>query len=462
MKDILSYGCRFDNLETEISIQALDSAGYETTLKKEFIKKISFDYYSNVYIIKGYYPNNDFDECFKGVELERWASLKNNREDAVKKVKIRWIRGEHVDREIEFNACAIKYKEEIDTMNHHFYLLLVDVDREKEIGYNNIITVNNSDLLYISMKPYRENESLNSVLRRLDNKYTSISDLKGNYALLDNLAKTKIATERSIISEEYWKMELTVSSLTTEFKSVFFELNINFNKAAYDGLVNNGRPLNILRRIISVLSRHISNEAIKDLDNIKKNLDTKKVLSSRQLKEKVKEIIKKEELIIQPRLNSIRVCKNNNGGGIGMSMNQGSAFKTKEHMPVRTKNYSERKREANIESPSNTFNITDSNLDRVLPSISKGFSELYKSLVNADYKEIGLSIKEAGAKFVDVIRTEEFKKPFKATMTISWAPSITFLDPSSGYDVSNELQNAYKDLNESMSELKNKIKQSTQ
>lgn len=183
-----------------------------------------------------------------------------------------------------FNACAIKYKEEIDKINHHFYLLLVDVDREKEIAYNNIITVNNSDLLYISMKPYRENESLNSVLRRLDNKYTSISDLKGNYALLDNLAKTKIATERSITSEEYWKMELLISSLTIKFKSVSFELNVNFNKAGYDGLVNNGRPLNILRRIISILGRHISNEAIKDVEKTKKNLDTKKVLSSRQLK----------------------------------------------------------------------------------------------------------------------------------------------------------------------------------
>ncbi|QTL97895.1 hypothetical protein GM661_07825 [Iocasia frigidifontis] len=193
MQEILSYGCRFNNLKTEITIEPLnnDLTGYETTLKKEFIRKISFDYYSNVYIIKGYYPNNDVDECFKGVELERWASLKNNHKDVVKKIRIRWVRGEYVDREIDFNACAIKYKEEIDKINHHFYLLLVDVDREREIAYNNIITVNNSDLLYISMKPYRENESLNSVLRKLDNKYTSISDLKGNYALLNNLAKQR-------------------------------------------------------------------------------------------------------------------------------------------------------------------------------------------------------------------------------------------------------------------------------
>lgn len=34
MQDILSYGCRFDNLETEISIEPLDGTGYETTLKK--------------------------------------------------------------------------------------------------------------------------------------------------------------------------------------------------------------------------------------------------------------------------------------------------------------------------------------------------------------------------------------------------------------------------------------------
>lgn len=345
MEQVLSYGCKYDDLETEITINHLtyDSTNYVINLKKNFIRKIYFDYYSNIYVIKGYYPNNNFEECFEGVKLNRWAKMDSNHEDAIRKIKIRWVKGDYVDREINFNAYAVKYREEIDLINQYFYLLLVDVDRE--IGYNNIITVNNSDILYINIKPYRENDALYSLLKKLDDKYTSVSDLKGKSGLMDSLAKTGIATRRSIVREDYWEMKLLVFSLNTDFKKVSFELNINFNKNGYDGLVDNGRPLNILRRIISVLAKYISEQAVEDLEGAKKNLDIEKVLFSRDLKAGVKELIKREDMIIQPRISSINVSKNENIGiGVGTSQRIQAEPKIKWGAPLNTEYSSQRNR----------------------------------------------------------------------------------------------------------------------
>ncbi|BDU50706.1 hypothetical protein [Haliovirga abyssi] len=325
MLEIYSYDSLGESVRTEIILKPLttDGSGEKIHLTSNFIKGMNLDYSSKVYQIKGYYPNNDYEETKEGIKLAKWAGLVNrndfnNSTSSIRKIEIRIVKAGQVEREIKFEGCALSYKEEYIGVEHYFYLTLREV--EEMPYYNNLIFPKSEKILQITFKAYKENKGLDFVFKKLGESYNLSEYKESSHILLNNNIKKKAMRRQKDLHINYWVMELWISALSKNLEKVSFRLNVYLSKEGYEILLNYKKPLMELKRLIGAVGSYIAEKILsKERVELKKSeLSSIMYLYSKDLREVVEQ--ENIKFKISRILGEEKVKKSGSSGSLVVSM----------------------------------------------------------------------------------------------------------------------------------------------